>query len=63
MANSLSSSPGDVAWLAMFSTTAAAPSPALTAAEISRLKMLRDWAADVRISQRAAAVCSINGIT
>jgi hypothetical protein len=63
MANNLTSSPADIAWLAMFSTTTAAPAPALTAAEVGRLKMLRDWSADVRVSQRAAAVCTVNGIT
>jgi len=47
----------DVAWLAMFPTTA----PALTTEEHSRITRIRDGATDPRVKARAQAVLTADG--
>lgn len=50
-------SAASVAWLATLPTTA----PALTAAEVTRLRLLRAAATDPRVRDRAQAVLTANG--
>jgi hypothetical protein len=49
--------PDDVAWVAMLPTTA----PALTSAEVMRLKTIRTAATDGRVRERTQAVLTANG--